>query len=262
MNRRGMGQFGQAIIALTIALLLACLVGEAWAAGTGKISGIVVDKKTKEPLIGVPVQIEGTTLGALTDVDGRYTILSVPLGLVTINAKMVGYTSMIQTEIQVKPDQTTPVNFELEETALEMPAQVVVGRAELIQMDQATTKRDVTAEKIKTLPVTNVGDILKTQVGVTVRNDRFHIRGGRSTELLYAVDGVTLSDPLGGRGATAALNLSGTEIENISIIKGAWSPEYGGTSGIVNVATKEGDQQVTRGHLQYFTDNFGTAAMN
>lgn len=262
MNRRGMGQYSQWTIAILTALVVVFPVGDVWAATTGKISGLVVDKKTKQPLLGCPVQIEGTTLGALTDVDGRYTILSAPLGLVSVSAKMVGYASIIQTDIRVKPDQTTPVNFELEESEVQLEAVVVRGRAEMIQMDQATTKRDVTAEKIKTLPVTNVGDILKTQVGVTVRNDRFHIRGGRESETLYAVDGVTLSDPLGGRGATAALNLSGTEIENISIIKGAWSPEYGGTSGIINVATKEGDIQVTRGHLQYFTDNFGTASLN
>lgn len=262
MNRRGTGISVKIIVALLVVLGVLLVQGADALAASGKISGIVVNKKTKEPLIGCPVQIEGTTFGALTDVDGRYTILSAPLGLVSVSAKMVGFTTIIQSDVQIKPDQTTPVNFELEESEVQLDAVIVRGRAELIQMDQATTKRDVTAEKIKTLPVTNVGDILKTQVGVTVRNDRFHIRGGRSTELLYAVDGVTLSDPLGGRGATAALNLSGTEIENISIIKGAWSPEYGGTSGIVNVATKEGDQQVTRGHLQYFTDNFGTSSLN
>jgi outer membrane receptor protein involved in Fe transport len=262
MIRRGTVKYPETIFAVLIACVVILLhAAGAWAAA-GKISGIVVDKKTKEPLIGCPVQVEGTTLGSLTDLDGRYTILSVPLGVVSVSAKMVGYTTIIQSDIPVKPDQTTPVNFELDESEVQLEAVIVRGRSEMIQMDLATTKRDVTAEKIKTLPVTSVGDILKTQVGVTVRNDRFHIRGGRSTELLYAVDGVTLSDPLGGRGATAALNLSGTEIENISIIKGAWSPEYGGTSGIVNVATKEGDQRVTRGHLQYFTDNFGTAALN
>lgn len=262
MIRRGTGRFSLTISIVLIALAIVVNAADVWAAGVGKVSGLVVDKKTKEPLIGCPVQIEGTTLGALTDVDGRYTILSVPLGLVSVGARMVGFTPMIVSDVTVKPDQTSVVNFELEESEVQLEAVIVRGRAEMIQMDQATTKRDVTAEKIKTLPVTNVGDILKTQVGVTVRNDRFHIRGGRSTELVYAVDGVTLSDPLGGRGATAALNLSGTEIENISIVKGAWSPEYGGTSGIVNVATKEGDQQVTRGHLQYFTDNFGTSALN
>ncbi len=261
MNRRGMGNSRTVFLALLMVLgVVALQTAELWAA-SGKISGIVVNKKTKEPLIGCPVQIEGTSFGALTDVDGRYTILSAPLGAVSVSAKMVGFTTIIQSDIQVKPDQTTPVNFELDESEVQLDAVIVRGRAEMIQMDQATTKRDVTAEKIKTLPVTNVGDILKTQVGITVRNDRFHVRGGRSTELLYAVDGVTLSDPLGGRGATAALNLSGTEIENISIIKGAWSPEYGGTSGIVNIATKEGDR-VTRGRLEYFTDNFGTAALN
>ncbi|MBI3872313.1 MAG: TonB-dependent receptor [candidate division Zixibacteria bacterium] len=245
-----------------VALGVLIQAGMVWGAVTGKVSGLVIDKKTKDPLIGCTVQIEGTTLGALSDLDGKYTILSVSPGEHAVHAKLIGHTDMITQNVIVKPDQTTVVDFDMEESAVQLQPIIVNAKFEMIQMDQASTKRDVTAEKIKTLPVVTIGDILKTQVGVTVRNDRFHIRGGRSSELLYTVDGVSMSDPLGGRGPSQTLSLSGTEIENVSIIKGAWSPEYGGTSGIVNVNTKEGDHDVTRGHVQYFTDNFGTSNLN
>lgn len=171
---------------------------------TGIVAGLVVTSKSKEPVIGCPVQIEGTTLGALTDVDGRYTILSVPVGVISVSAKMVGYGAVVKAGITVRFGQTTKVNFELEETKVKLSPVIVTARAEKIQMDQTTTQRDFPAEKIKTVPSTNVGDILRTQVGVTVPNERFHIRGGRSTEPLYSIDGVMLSDPLGGLGATAA----------------------------------------------------------
>jgi len=263
MIQRRMGRCAGMWVTLAV-IAAAVLFGSEplWGAVTGKISGLVVDKKTKEALPGCAVMVEGTTLGAKTDVDGKYTILAVPPGDHSVRAQLIGRTDVIVRNVLVKPDQTTNVNFETEESAVELKPIIVIGKTEMIQMDQASTKRDVTAEKIKTMPVVNVGDILKTTAGVTVRNDRFHIRGGRSSELIYTVDGVSMTDPLGGRGATQALNLSGTEIENISIVKGAWSPEYGGTSGLVNVSTKEGDRTVTQGHLQYFTDNFGTSKLN
>ena len=230
-------------------------------AANGKIAGQVLDNKSKEPLIQATVQVVGTTLGAVTDIDGRFQILAVPVGEHSVRASIMGYQPVVVTGILVKPDQTENVSFDLDESAVELEAVIVRAEIDLIQMDQATTKRDVSAEKIKTLPVTNVGDIIAMTPGVTVRNDRFHIRGGRSSEVLYNVDGVSMSDPLGGRGPTQALNLSGTEIENVSIIKGAWSPEYGGTSGIISVSTKDGGSD-TKGHVQYFTDDFGTKNLN
>lgn len=168
---------------------------------TGIVAGLVVTSKSKEPLIGCPVQIEGTTLGALTDADGRYTILSVPLGVVSVSARMVGYATVVKTEITVKPGRTSTVNFELVETKVQLSPVIVTARAETIQMDQAATKRDVTAGQIRSLPATNVGDILKAQVGIALSNDRFHTRGGRSSESTYSVNGVTHFDPLCGRGA-------------------------------------------------------------
>jgi outer membrane receptor protein involved in Fe transport len=245
-------------------LLLALLVSApAWAGVTGKISGLILDKKTKEPLIGVSIRVQNTTMGALTDVDGKFSILSVPAGEHEVLVSMVGYQDILTSNVLVKPDQTTSLNVELEESLIELPAIQVIRERDKIEMDEASTKRNVSADKIKSLPVTNVADILKTQVGVKIRNDQFHIRGGRSEELLYTVDGVSMKDPLGGRGPTESLNLSGTEIENVSIIKGGWSAEYGeATSGIINVATKEGDRVKTSGHLEYFTDNLGTEALN
>ncbi|MBI5868333.1 MAG: TonB-dependent receptor [candidate division Zixibacteria bacterium] len=243
-------------LAASLSLLMAA---PALAGVTGKIAGQVIDKKTKEALIGAAVQISDLKMGVLTDVDGKFQIAPVPAGDHTVEVRMVGYTAVITQAVLVRPDQTTTLKVDFVPSLIELQPIIVTRERQMIQMDEATTKRDVTAEKIKSMPVTNVADILKSQVGVTVRNDRFHIRGGRSEEVLYTVDGVSMKDPLGGRGATESLNLSGTEIENISIIKGGWSAEYGeATSGIINVATKEGDRNVTRGHIEYFTDGFGT----
>ncbi|GAB4321263.1 MAG: hypothetical protein Kow0074_12100 [Candidatus Zixiibacteriota bacterium] len=258
-NARRISTVGLASLFLILCSML--VAGSAYAQ-TGKIAGTVINKKTKEPIIGAAVRVEGTTLGALTDLDGNFQILAVPPGDHSVRAQLVGHTPVVMSNVVVRPNQTTTISLELEESTIELDAIEVVRERELIQMDEATTKRDVSADKIKTLPVTNVSDILKTQVGITVRQDRFYIRGGRAEEVLYTVDGVSMKDPLGGRGPTESLNLSGTEIENVSVIKGGWSAEYGeATSGIINVSTKSGSQR-TQGHIEYFTDNLGTSSLN
>ena len=67
------------IIKICIVLLLVSSYS-IFAGTTGKISGTVVDKDTKEALIGANVFIKNTNLGAATDTEGRYTILQVPPG--------------------------------------------------------------------------------------------------------------------------------------------------------------------------------------
>jgi len=60
----------------------------------GKIMGKVVDDKTKDALPGVNVIIEGTQLGAATDLEGKYVILQVPPGYYNIRANYMGFKSM------------------------------------------------------------------------------------------------------------------------------------------------------------------------
>ena len=248
-----------------LAALLVFAVSADVLAQYGKISGTVIDKKTKEPIVGATVQIEGTTLGALTDPDGSFRILSVSAGTRTVIVRLVGYNSVRMPDISVSPGQTTPLSVELEMEVLDIKKTITVtgSSKKPIQFDEASTRRTVTSEKIRSMPVTNVADILSKQVGVVIRDGQIHIRGGRSNELIYIVDGVELKDPLGGRGPTESLNLSGQDIENLSILKGGWDAEFGNaTSGVINVATKSGDRQVTEGHFELFTDDFGTDALN
>ncbi|MFH2055780.1 MAG: TonB-dependent receptor, partial [bacterium] len=119
------------------------------------------------------------------------------------------------------------------------------------------------SEEIQNMPVTSVEEILTAQVGIVERFGELHIRGGRANEMTYVVDGVTIRDPLGGYGAVEkAMNISGNVVEDLQIIKSGFEAEYGNAvSGVINVTTK-GGTSVTKGHLEYFTDDFGTEILN
>ena len=61
-----------------------------YAQSSGKLMGIITDENTGEPLIGANVVIEGTFLGAATNVEGRYVILNIPPGIYNVKVSMVG----------------------------------------------------------------------------------------------------------------------------------------------------------------------------
>ena len=110
------------LIILTILLLLPALS----LAASGKLSGVVTDKSTGDPLIGVNVVVEGTTLGASTDLDGYYVILNVPPGNYSVNFNYIGYTPLSYENVRVVTDITKRLDVALEETTIELGEQIVV----------------------------------------------------------------------------------------------------------------------------------------
>src|SRR3970040_2604158 len=87
---------------------------------TGKIAGKILDAASKEPLIGANVIIEGTSLGAATDIEGNYFIINIPPAPYNIRASLVGYSSVTFTNVKVSVDQTTKIDFELSEESIEL----------------------------------------------------------------------------------------------------------------------------------------------
>jgi outer membrane receptor protein involved in Fe transport len=249
---------------LIIAVLAMFAASSVFAGTTGKIRGKVINKKTKEAIPGAPVQIEGTTMGALSGPDGEYMIINVPPKVYNVVSKLVGYIPMTVEGVQVTADHTSIADLMLEETTIIIDKpQVVTAERDLLRLTETQNMRQLTAETIKNMPVTTVAELMAIQVGVVSRGGQLHMRGGRTNEITYMVDGVSIKDPLGGLGAVdQAMNISGNVVEDMQIIKGGFDAEYGNaTAGIVNIQTKSGSD-VTTGTMQYFTDDFGTQILN
>ena len=101
-----------------------CLLSVVFAGTTGKISGLVTDKTNGEPLVGVNVTVEGTFLGASTDIDGYYSILNVPAGNYSVVVNYVGYATVTYQNIRVVPDITKRIDVELQETTIELGEEI------------------------------------------------------------------------------------------------------------------------------------------
>jgi outer membrane receptor protein involved in Fe transport len=223
----------------------------------GTISGKISDAANGETLPGVNVLVKGTYYGAATDMDGNFTIPNVNPGTYTVEVSMIGYKQVQNTEVRVVSDETTRLDFKLEETVLALGQEVVViGEKPLFDIEDTASRKNISSREIEVEAVESVRDIIVNQVGVTKTDNAIHIRGGRSHENAYLVDGISVQDPLSGTGF--GLELSTDAIEELEVITGGFNAEYGqAMSGIINVKTKEGDPTFA-GTFTYKRDHFGS----
>ena len=221
---------------LSISVL--CLFAIVSAQNTGKIKG-VVKSSDGSTLEGANVFVEGTGIGSASGEGGNYTVLNVPVGSYSISFEYIGYTSKIIDGVRVNTDLTTVLNIELEVSAVEGAEVRVFAEKPLVKRDATNTRRVVSSDVIETLPLRSVDNIVGLQTGV-VDN---HIRGGRSGDNAYYVDGVLMKDHWGGSNATGSLSQTG--MEEISLEAGGFGAEYGGANGgIINVTSKSGGQKL------------------
>lgn len=256
-----------------ILVLLLLTISYVFAGVTGKITGKVYDALTKEPLQYVRIvvmqsfadlsleemmQVDVTktkTFNAVTDKEGKFVILNIPPGKYTVKAIMMGYKTSIYEDIQVYVDLTTNLEFNLESTAIQTGKEIVVlAQRPVIQKDITSSISRISDQEINSLPVTSFTDLLNIQAGVSGSGSNIHIRGGRSGEVAFMIDGMYVQDPLTG---SLAADISKDAIKELTLLSGTFNAEYGNAmSGIVNIVTKDGPDQFT-GKIDYKTSEFG-----
>jgi len=246
--------------------LMALTTSNLFAAATGKIIGELKDSETGEPVIGASVMIVGTKRGAMTDFDGKYIIGQIEPGTYTVKISHLDFQTVTVTDIFVKADINTEVSQELTRKVTDLDVEITVkAEQDILKIREVSNEITISKEAIQTAPVSTVDDLLKAVTGVvTNRQGEVFIRGGRAFEVAYIVDGVPMNDPLGGLGqAGANLSLVSGSIQEFTVIKDGFDPEYGDAlSGIVKITTQTGPKDVTRFNLQYITDDFGNNDLN
>ena len=221
------------------ALLLFLVAGSVTvSAQTGKISGTITDAETGLPFPGANVRIDGTTQGASTDVDGRYSIIGVRPGEYDVVVSFLGYRSQRVEGVRVRIDLTTTVDAAIQPEAIEGEEVIVEADRALFQRDVTATTATVSGDEIRELPVENFADVVGLQAGVVGSGGNLHFRGGRAGEVGYWVDGVPVGDVYDGG---LALEIENESVQEVQVVTGAFNAEYGqALSGIVNVVTRDG----------------------
>lgn len=251
--------------------LLFLLTGSVFSAVVGKITGVVTDAETQQPLVGVTVSVQGTTWGAITDADGRYSILNVPVGDYTIVMTAVGYATVEVSNVIVHADLAAYQNRAMTPEAAELGTVITVRAEEkLVVRDKTTSVNVIRSDELRALPTRGFEQVVGIQNSVVRMNanvdirqrggrenlstgTEINLRGGRPSEVAYYVDGFSQQDPLTG---ISTANISNNAIQEVSVTSGAFSAEYGHVaSGIVNVVTNSGSKEYHVA-LEGVTDNF------
>ena len=238
--------FVRAVCALA-AILIA---SSALAQGTSTIEGTVKDAQTGDFLPGANVVVAGTSLGASSDISGKYVIHSVPPGTYTIRASYVGYTSA-SLPLQVTGSGPVTQNFSLKAVAIEGEAVVVTAQA--LGQNQAINQQlssdrivnVVSSARIQELPDANAAESVGRLPGVSVTRDggegnQVVIRGLAPKYNVVMVDGVALAPTdAGDRGQDLSM-ISPNMLEGIEVTK-AITPDMDADvlGGTVNFKLRE-----------------------
>ena len=211
----------------------------AWAQRTYSVSGTVVDT-SNEPLPGAGIQVSGTTIGTMTDMDGNFSI-SVPEGK-TLSVSFIGF---IPQELKVPQDRAGWVIM-LEEDTKVLEEVVVIGYGVVEKKDLTGSIQSVDSKELSKLVTSDVTGTLNGRVsGVLVNKSsnrpgsdtKIEIRGinsfNFSNEPLYVIDGVPSQSGM--------RHLNSSDIESIDVLKDASSSAiYGsrGANGVIIITTK------------------------
>ena len=237
-------------IFLLVISLIACNV---YSATTGKIAGRITDKQSGEGLPGVNITVVGTTTGAATDIDGFYSIISLPPQTYTLKIAMIGYTILEVKGVKVNVGRTTTQNAELFPEAIKGETVTILAERPLVEMDRTSTAYFVDSETIKNLPVTSVAEVIALQAGVTKdAGGGLHFRGGRTREAAYYIDGVPVSNAFS-QGGGINTSVETSMVQELEIISGTFNAEYGEVqSAVINIITKDVEDTLA-GSIQFYT---------
>ncbi|MEP0822161.1 MAG: TonB-dependent receptor [Ignavibacterium sp.] len=213
------------------------------AQGPGKIAGKVTDSQSGEPLIGANVIIVGSTQGAATDIEGNYYILDVRPGSYTLRFSYIGYQVLTISNVIVTSELTTELNAQLSSEAIAVPEVEIVAERPLVSKSATNAIITVRSEEIKNIPTRGYLDVVALQPGIVKLGNNLYVRGGRSDEVAYFIDGMIVNNPYNSTNAGAVVNES---IEEVTYQAGGFSAEYGfANAGLVSATTKGGTERYT-----------------
>lgn len=238
------------ILISILSALISALLSSFAAASESNISGIVKDSKTGEVLPGATVALAGTSLGASTDVDGKYILRNVPLGSFTIRASYIGY-EPASASIQVSSGAELKQDFNLVSVAIQ--GEVVVVTAQAAGQNEAINKQlssqqivsVVSAARIQELPDANAAEAVGRLSGVSVlrsggEGNEVVIRGLQPKYNAIMIDGVRMSSSNSNDRSADLSMISPYSLEGIEVSKSVTADQdpdvLGGT---VNFKMKE-----------------------
>ena len=224
----------------------------AYAQGTNTVKGILEDVETKEPIAGANVLVLGTSLKAVTDDHGRYSIYNLRDGTYDIKASHIAYAAEVKRDISLEAGKTEIVDFQLARSVIEIPEIIVrTERIEQTSKSATGTVNILSADEIARGNASTFDQALESVPGVmlsrsagtatnsmSIRGSSDMRGGGVGNRVLLLIDGrpAITADTGGVNWSLLPLDV----VERVEVVKGALSPLYGSNAmgGVVNFITR------------------------
>lgn len=232
----------------TLPLALLCFLPLFLSAQTGAISGKIIDAKLAEGLIGASIRLDDGVGGAVTDLDGFFTIRNVEPGQHKITINYTGYQPKTIGDIQVKSSETTTVDVAMEEPSVgaTISEVVVVAKASresmsaltILQKTSPVIADGISAESIKRTPDRTTSDVIRRVSGASIQDNKFAIIRGLSDRYNIAMlNGALLSSTEPDRKAFSFDLFPSSMLDNLMIMKTASADlpgEFAGGAILIN----------------------------
>ena len=218
-----------------VALALMLLTLPLFAQTTGKITGKITDTDTGSELPGANVFLEGTNIGAASNISGEYIIINVQPGNYKLAVRYIGYEPKT-VDIQVVPNKTTKMDVSLEYKVLEGEDVVITSQAEgqiqaiNQQISSNTIKNIVSSAKIQELPEANAAEAVGRLPGVSLQREggegnKVVIRGLSPEYNKIQIDGVSMAATDTSNRSVDLSMISPNMLEGIEVSKTAMANE-------------------------------------
>ena len=230
-----------------IVLFMTCLFAMiGLATAQTRVQGVVLSQEDNEPIVGASILVKGTTIGTVTDMDGRFTLTGIPSSARTL---VVSYVGMKTQEVAIRSN----VRVTLSTDAEVLDDVIVVAYGTAKKSSFTGSAANVDNKKLEMRPITSVtnglegqatGVLMTSASGQPGSTGSIRIRGygsiNASSAPLYVVDGIPFD------GSLSSINPS--DIESMTILKDASAGAlYGarGANGVVMITTKQGKEGKT-----------------
>ncbi|MCF8284064.1 MAG: TonB-dependent receptor [Sphingobacteriales bacterium] len=227
----------------------------------GKIIGKVVDKANNEPIIGLVVLIDGTSIGTQTNFDGQYELLNLKPGSYKLVFKYLSYNTKFVEGVIVNSGKTTTLNVAMEEQGKQLQEVVVrstykkesLGALYTIQKNNVSISDGISSDIIKKSPDRNTSEVLRRVSGASIQDNKFVVIRGLSDRYNVAlINGSPLPSTEPDRRAFSFDIFPANLLDNMTVTKAA-TPDLPGdfAGGVIQLNTKDFPEE------KFFNVNMG-----
>jgi hypothetical protein len=253
-------------VLIVLAMLAVSFVAHAQET-TGKIAGKVVDGMTKEPIVGANVLVGGTTLGASTDIGGRFLVRGIPIGIYSVRVSAIGYLAVTVTDVVVSSGKPAQLSVSIMENEIKIEGVEVTAGYFNKMPDTPLSTLSQSSEEIRRLPggledVVRAISILPGVAQVDAGRNDLIVRGGAPSENLFVIDNIEVPNinHFGTQGSSGGplsyVNLD--FVENTSFSTGGFGVKYGDKlSSVLSIAIRDGRKDELGGKATISASQFG-----